>query len=226
MSEDEILKQLSNAVLEGNPEKSIKAAQDALKAGIDPVKAIVDGLQKGMFVLGQKWEKFEVFLPEVLLGADAMKAAMGVLTPKLNKASAGKQGTIVIGTSWGDIHDIGKNMVSAFLEVSGFRVIDLGVDVAPNDFIKAAQENNADIIAISSLITSSMFYMEDVIKNLKDMGIRDKYYVIVGGGPTHPDFAEKIGADGWGMHAIDGVEVAKQLVKEGKKGASLVTVKE
>jgi len=216
MNETEILERLSKAVFDGNEGEAAKAAQDALTAGMDPVKAI-EGLKEGMKILGEKWKSFEVFLPEVLLGADAMKAAMVVLTPRLERAALGRLGTVVIGTSWGDIHDIGKNLVVAYLGVAGFIVIDLGTDVSPKAFIKAAQENDTDIIAISSLITSSMFYMEDVIKDLKNMGVRDKYWVIIGGGPTHPDFAEKIKADGWGMHATDGVEVAKQLVSEGEE---------
>jgi corrinoid protein of di/trimethylamine methyltransferase len=211
------MERLSKAVIDGNEKDAAKAAEDALTSGMDPVKAITQGLQKGMTILGEKWKKFEVFLPEVLMGADAMKAAIAVLTPKLERESSGRLGTVVIGTSWGDIHDIGKNLVAAFLDVAGFRVINLGTDVSPKTFIKAAQENKADIIAISSLITSSMYYMEDVIKDLKSMGIKDDHYVIIGGGPTYPDFAREIGADGWGMHAADGAEVAKELMKFGKE---------
>ena len=211
------MERLSKAVLDGNEKEAAKAAEDALASGVDPVKAITQGLQKGIATLGQRWKSFEVFLPEVLLGADAMKAAIAVLAPKLPKAGSGRLGTVVIGTSWGDIHDIGKNLVAAFLEVDGFRVINLGTDVSPKAFIKAAQDNKADIIAISSLITSSMYYMEDVIKDLKSMGIKDEHDVIIGGGPTYPDFAKEIGADGWGMHASDGVEVAKDLIRLGKE---------
>ena len=214
-----ILDNLSAIVQSGDEEAAKKAANEALKAGIDPVSAIEDGLAAGMKVVGDKFTKQECFLPEVILAADAMKAAIAVFKPHM-KGEMKTKGKIVIGTMLGDIHDIGKNLVATMMEVAGFEVIDLGNDVPVARFIDEAQKNNVDIIALSSLITASMFYMEDVVQNLEGLGQRKKFRVLIGGGPTTPGYAEEIGVDGWGRHAEEGVALANKLM-ETKKGEKL-----
>lgn len=214
-----ILSDLSAVVQSGDEEAAKKAANEALKAGIDPVEAIDGGLAVGMKIVGDRFAKQEAFLPEVMLAADAMKAAIVVFKPHI-KGELATKGKVVIGTMLGDIHDIGKNLVATMLEVAGFEVIDLGNDVSVARFIDEAQKNSVDIIALSSLITASMFYMEDVVTTLEGLGQRKKFRVLIGGGPTTPGYAEEIGVDGWGRHAEEGVTLASKLMTT-KKGEKL-----
>jgi dimethylamine corrinoid protein len=214
-----ILSDLSAVVQSGDEEAAKKAANEALKAGIDPVEAIDGGLAVGMKIVGDRFAKQEAFLPEVMLAADAMKAAIVVFKPHI-KGELVTKGKVVIGTMLGDIHDIGKNLVATMLEVAGFEVIDLGNDVSVARFIDEAQKNSVDIIALSSLITASMFYMEDVVTTLEGLGQRKKFRVLIGGGPTTPGYAEEIGVDGWGRHAEEGVTLASKLMTT-KKGEKL-----
>ena len=216
---EEILERLSNAIINSDEEAAKKAAVDALKAEIDPMVAITDGLNKGMDVIGERFRKFEIFLPNVMLAADAMKAAVAVLRPhiKPERMTESVRGKVVIATIFGDVHDIGKNLVAVMLELAGFEVHDLGCDVQPMKFIDKAEEIGANIIAMSSLLTPCMFYHKDVIISLKDMGNREKYWIMVGGGAITPEWAEEIGADGWGRNANDAVEVAKILMKQGRE---------
>ena len=219
---EEIMANLARATLEGDDALAKQAAQDAITANLDISQAINDGLAKGMKVLGDKYEKFECFLPELMLGADAMEAGLAILRPKLlEKVGAkGLKGKVVIGTAFGDIHDIGKNLVSTFMSVAGFEVIDLGKDIPPRDYVKKAQEVDADIIAISCLVSPSMYYQRDIIDLLNAMGIREKYYVIVGGGPITIDWTKQIGSDGYGKYAEDGVKLCEELIASGKKPGS------
>jgi corrinoid protein of di/trimethylamine methyltransferase len=214
-----ILSDLSAVVQSGDEEAAKKAANEALKAGIDPVEAIDGGLAVGMKIVGDRFAKQEAFLPEVMLAADAMKAAIVVFKPHI-KGELVTKGKVVIGTMLGDIHDIGKNLVATMLEVAGLEVIDLGNDVSVARFIDEAQKNSVDIIALSSLITASMFYMEDVVTTLEGLGQRKKFRVLIGGGPTTPGYAEEIGVDGWGRHAEEGVTLASKLMTT-KKGEKL-----
>ncbi len=216
MGTSEILDELSKVVINGDVSSSKKAAEKALAAGIDPIEAINGGLSKGMEVVGKKFEDFEIFLPGVMLAADAMKAALSVLRPKIIEGNEKevKQGKVVIGTSTGDIHDIGKNLVATMLAVAGFEVHDLGSDVKVLDFIKKANEVNADIIAMSSLMFVSTPYQMDVVRSLEDKGVRDKYFVIIGGGATSPEWTEEIKADGWGRSVLDGVDLCKRFIAE------------
>jgi len=218
MSKPELLEKLAKVVIDGDEEAAKKVAEEAIATKINPLIAIKEGLAKGMNVVGKKFHDFEIFLPEILLAAEAMKVAIGVIKPHLTseemkRALAGK---VVIGTVFGDIHDIGKSLVATMLEVAGFEVTDLGRDVPPKQFIEKAKEINADIIAMSCLLSPSMLYQKDVIDYLKDVGDRDKYWIMVGGAAVTPDWTAEIGADGWGRHAEDGVEVGKILVEKGK----------
>lgn len=216
MNRLEILNKLAKAVLESNEIGAKRAAEEAIAEGIDPLEAIQEGLAKGMSVIGEKFEKLEVFLPQVMLGAEAMKAAMDVLLPKIAPENLAKArlGKVVIGTVSGDIHDIGKNLVATLLSVAGFEVHDLGSDVPAKKFVEKAEEIEADIIALSCLLTPSMFFQKDVISYLNDMGVRDKYYIILGGGAITPEWVGEIRADGWGKYAEDAVKVCKLLITE------------
>ncbi len=215
MSEGEaILRGLAESVIDGDEDRAREFAKKAVDAGIDPLTAIKEGLMNGMKVVGDRFARLEIFLPEVLLAADAMKAALEILEPLIVKEEREKLtlGKVVIGTVQGDIHDIGKNIVAMLLKANGFEVYDLGRDVPIDEFINKAEEVGADIIAISTLLSTSMPYMEDVIRLLKDRGLREKYKVMVGGGPVTREFAEEIGADGYGDNAEEAVEVAKRLL--------------
>jgi len=218
MSNTELLERLTKVVIDGDEEAAKKAAEEAIAAKINPLIAIKEGLAKGMNVVGKKFHDFEIFLPEVLLAAEAMRAAIGVIKPHLTKEEikSALAGKVVVGTVFGDIHDIGKNLVATMLEVAGFEVIDLGRDVPVKQFIDKAKEINADIIAMSCLLSPSMIYQKDVIDYLKDIGDRDKCWIMVGGAAVTPEWTAEIGADGWGRHAEDGVEVGKILVEKGK----------
>ena len=172
-----------------------------------------------MAVIGEKFGRFEVFLPEVMLAADAMKAGIGVLRPHISEEQMAKQikGKVVIGTVYGDIHDIGKNLVATMLEVAGYEVYDLGNDVEPKKFLEKVKEVTADIVAMSCLLTPSMYYQKDVIELLKEMDIRDKIWAIIGGSPITPDWTKDVGADGWGRHSDDAVGVANMLMENGSE---------
>jgi len=220
---EEILTALREAVISGDEETARKAARSALESKIDLDDAINKGLSKGMYEVGRRFESSEIFLADMMMSADAMKAALAIIEPELkNKGTTQGKETIVIGTSRGDIHDIGKNIVAVMLTAAGYRVHDLGLDVPPLDFVRKGQEANAVVIAISSLLTSSMSFQKDVIQYLKDMGVRAKYLVIVGGGAVYPKWAMEIGADGYGKFAEDAVVLVNTLME--KKERSLVLV--
>ena len=220
----EILDKLAKAVMAGDEVAAKTAAQEAINAKVDPINAIKNGLSKGMEVIGKKFANFEVFLPEVMLAADAMKAGIGVIRPHISadRMAESQRGKVVIGTVYGDIHDIGKTLVATMLEVAQYEVHDLGNDVQPKKFLEKAREVNADIIAMSCLLTPSMYYQKDVMELMKDMGIRQKTWAMVGGSPITPEWTKEIGADGWGRHADDAVEVANLLMKNGKELAKPV----
>lgn len=216
MSKAEILDKLARAVVDHNREAAISAAKEAIAMKIDPVEAINNGLAAGMKIVGDKFGRYEYPLPFVLLAADAMQAAIDILVATLPRGTAGRtsKGKIVIGTAYGDVHSIGKNLVKTMLSVSGYDVYDLGVEVPSESFIKKAEEVNADIIAVSALMTASMSYQKDVIDKLVDKGLRDKYKVMVGGSPVTPAFAESIGADAFGADMADAVTKADELVRQ------------
>ena len=215
---EEILDRLAKAIIEGDPELASAAAREAVAAGIPPLEAIEKGANRGLEIVGDRFGKFEIFLPELILAGDAMNAALPVLLESLSAAEAKslRQGKVVIATVTGDIHDIGKNIVSALLTVNGFEVIDLGVNIDVKQIIHKAEDSKADIIALSTLLTTSLPYQKDVVKYLEDAGKRDRYFVIVGGGPVAPDWAKQIGADGYGRTAAHAVELCKRLVAECK----------
>ena len=211
LSAEEHYKELSTAVVDMDEERAVKAAHASLEDGIDAYDAIQQGLSDGMARAGQLFEEEEYFIPELLMCSDAMYAGLDVLKPHLKKVGESK-GTVVIGVIEGDTHDIGKNMVRIMFETGGFVVHDLGRDVPPQRFVDTAREVNANIIALSTLMTTTMDGMGTVVKLLHDANLRDTVKVMVGGGPISPGFAKRIGADGYAVNAAEAVKVAKQLV--------------
>ncbi|MEN8241389.1 MAG: corrinoid protein [Chloroflexota bacterium] len=212
MSKKEIFKAFYDSVLEGNSSAAVDAAKKSLEAGISPLDAIQQGMSPGIKEVGERFGRNEMFLPEMVASADAMEAAMEILEPHFEGDEGEHKGKILIGTVQGDIHDIGKNIVIALLKVNGFEVIDVGRDIASTDFIDKAIDQEVEIIGLSGLLTTSLPMMRDIIQMLIDDGVRDQYKVIIGGGPTSQDYADEIGADGYGETAYSAVELCNQLV--------------
>ena len=214
-----LFEKMADATVRGNEKECVSLAQKTIKMGADPFEAIQKGFARGMRVVGDKFAKLECFLPEVLLSADAMDAAVEVLKPHLmQRTDSGFIGRVVIGTIHGDVHDLGKNIVKVMLGASGFTVYDLGNDVSVHQFIEKADEVGADIIAASALMTTTMAHMPDIDRMLKELGTRDKYLVMLGGAPVIAEWARKIGADGYGEDAAEAVENAKKLMGEKRGG--------
>jgi 5-methyltetrahydrofolate--homocysteine methyltransferase len=204
------LKALADAVINGDQNTALEITKEALGEGTAPKDVLDNGLIAGMDIVGARFKKNEVYIPEVLIAARAMKMAMEVLEPELVKAGVEPVGKLLIGTVQGDLHDIGKNLVAMMLKGAGFEVIDLGVDVGPEKFIEQIKAANAQLIGMSALLTTTMPGMEKTIKALKDAGIPVK--VMIGGAPVTQDYADRIGADGYAPDAASAVDLAKSLV--------------
>ncbi len=202
---------ITNALIAGDIQQVCTLVQTEVEKGTDAGEILNIGLIAGMDIVGEKMESGDMFIPEVLMSAKTMSDAVEILKPLLSDDDMSSAGHIVIGTVKGDLHDIGKNLVAMMVESSGFKVTDLGVDVAPDDFVKAAQEANATIIAISALLTTTMPMMQQTMDALVESGLRDKIKVIVGGAPVTQDFADKIGADGYASDAGSASKLAKEL---------------
>ena len=211
--EEEILTRLRDAIVNLDIEGVQKAAKDALEAGIPAYKAVIDGMAKGMEIVGQKYEDGEYFLAELIMAGETMKEGMAVLEPHLKAGDMKTAGKVVIGTVRGDLHDIGKNVVVTLLKAANFDVIDLGVDVSPEQFVEAVKKHEPNIVAMSALLTTTMIEMESVIKSLKEAGLRDKVKVIIGGAPITPEYAEKIGADAAAKDAVEGVRICTEWME-------------
>lgn len=214
MDPKEILANLASAIIEGDTDKAQNNAREALQSKIDPLKAVEEGLSKGMAVVGESFEKGEAFLPELLMAADTFSAAMEILKPEIEaqKKQMAKMGKILIGTVKSDVHNIGKNIVATVLETQGFDVVDIGIDNPSLKFIEEAEKVKADVIALSSLMTTTMPGQKEVIDTLKEMKLREKYSVIVGGGPVTQEWADRIGADGYGKSAVEAANVVRKLL--------------
>lgn len=204
------LKALAEAVIKGDQTTAVSVTKAALSEGMAPKSILDEGLIGGMDVIGGRFKRNEVYIPEVLIAARAMKMAMEVLEPELTKAGVQPIGKLVIGTVQGDLHDIGKNLVAMMLKGAGFEVIDLGVDVAPAKFVEEAKAKNVQLVGMSALLTTTMPGMEKTIKALKEAGVKAK--IMVGGAPVTQSFAEKIGAQGYAPDAASAVDTAKRLV--------------
>lgn len=213
MADKDILSELKQSILDFDEDAALELAQESLAQGIDPVEA-VGVLADGLNELGVKFERMEVFLPEIMLASDAFKNALSVLEPEIKKKNTeGKKAIpIVIGTVQGDIHQVGKDMVATFLATAGFEVYDLGVDVAPSRFLEEAKKIDAKIIAVAALMSTTRPVQKDLIDFLEAKGVRDNYIVLVGGGVVTQEWADEIKADGYGQDAIATVEIAKKLL--------------
>ncbi|ABS40595.1 corrinoid protein [Clostridium botulinum] len=211
---EELIKKLSESVVEMEEEETVELAKECIENNISAYEAIDKGLAHGMNRAGELYEEGEYYIPELLMCSDAMYSGLEVLKPHLKKNDLGKKHKIVIGVIQGDTHDIGKNLVKIMMETEGFEVIDLGRDVPPRDFVDKAKEIEADIICMSTLMTTTMDGMEEVIKLLKEEGIRDKVTVMIGGGPISQNFADKIGADVYTTDASRAAKRAKKIVEE------------
>jgi 5-methyltetrahydrofolate--homocysteine methyltransferase len=208
------LQALSQAVIKGDLESSVKLTKQAIEEGVDPLVIFRQALVPGMDTVGRKMQAEELFIPEVLLAARAMKGATEIVRPLLiNRPDAQPVGRVVIGTVEGDLHDIGKNIVGMMLEGAGFEIIDLGINVSPDKFVAAAQDKKAPVIAISALLTTTMLHMKDVVKALEAAGTRGEVQVMIGGGAVTQQFADEIGADGFSPDAAGAAILAKGWVR-------------
>jgi 5-methyltetrahydrofolate--homocysteine methyltransferase len=208
---------LECALVKGNIKKVNVITKKCLKEGYPPSKIIEQGVLKAMEEVGKKWKVYEYFIPNVLVSAMAIKLCLNILHPLLKVPGSQYIGKAVAGTVEGDIHDIGKNIVVMFMEAGGLEVIDLGVDVAPETFVKAVKKEKPHLLLLSCLYTVTMHAMEDTLIALRKTGLKGKVKTIIGGAPITQEFADSIGADGFGMDAMEGVRKAKELLHVGKR---------
>jgi len=211
---DELFIHMAQAVIDGEKERAVELAQEALRLGIPPLEAIDKGYIVGIQKVGELFEKGDFFLPELVMGAEAMQAALAVLKPELKRRHQERErlGSAIAGTVAGDIHEIGKRLVCTMLVANGFDVLDLGPDVAAGTFIEKVRESKPNLLLLSALMTTTMPEQKEVIEALKEANLRHKVKVMVGGAAVTSSWAEEIGADGYAENAIEAVEVAKRLV--------------
>lgn len=216
MNKEELLESMGKAIIEGDKNEAEAFAKEALEKKMDLNEVIEKGYVLGIQKAGDLWEKGEYFLPELISSAECMKSAMNILQPEIEKAQIQTQskGKVVIGTVEGDIHDIGKNLVSSMLSANGFEVYDLGADVKLEQFIEKAKEVDADFICLSALLTTTMLGQKKVVEILKEKGLSNRIKILVGGAPVNQKWADDIGADGYGENAMVAVKVAQQIIKE------------
>jgi len=216
MNKEDLLSKMAKAVIDGDKEQAVSLAKEAVKKGLDLNDVIENGYIPGIKKVGQLWEQGEYFLPELITSGECMKAAMEVLQPELKKAHIAVKslGKVVIGTVEGDIHDIGKNLVSSILSANGFDVIDLGADVKLEKFIATAEKEQADLICLSALLTTTMMGQKKLIELLKERKLYNWFKVMVGGAPVNQAWADSIGAHGYAENALTAVDAAKHLLKK------------
>lgn len=211
MNDKDPLKELQKAVLDYDSEAAVKATKTAIRAKIDPMEIIDGALVPAIEEVGDKFEKMQIFLPDLMLAADAVKAAMSLVIPLMPKGDIDTRATVVIATVQGDVHEIGKNIVANMLMARGFNVIDMGVDVKTSLLIDEAKKSQAKIIGASALMSSTLGSQKDIVDYLSALGDRKKFKVMIGGGPTSKIWADEIGADGWGKDANEAVRLAERF---------------
>ena len=211
-----LLQQLSEHILNGEVQRVAELTRQAINEGLHPRQILDEGLIAGMTVVGEKFREHELFLPDVLLAAKAMYAGLDLLKPLMVNENIRAVGKVVIGTVQGDLHDIGKNLVGIMLKGAGFEVIDLGNDVSPERFVAAAQQERADIIGMSALLTTTMPVMKSVVQLARERQLYGKVKIIVGGAPLSSEYAKEIGADAYCFDGMNAVECAKQFVAAGR----------
>ncbi len=202
---------LANAVIDCDVARVLQLTQKAVDEGAKPADIINLGLIAGMNVVGQRFKKGDMYVPEVLMAAKSMNDGMSIVKPLLVEGDVPVAGKVLIGTVAGDLHDIGKNLVGMMMESGGLQVIDIGVDVSPEQFAAAIKEHKPDVIGLSALLTTTMLVMKDTIEVLEEEGLRDQVKIIVGGAPVTQDFADEIGADGWAPDAASAKDLAQEL---------------
>ena len=207
--ERKILDRLRDCIVNLDIDGVQQACKDSLAAGLPPFRAVMEGMAKGMDIVGQKYEAKEYFLAELIMAGETMKEGMKILQPHLKPGDLKVAGKVVIGTVRGDLHDIGKNIVATLLKAAAFDIVDLGTDVPAEKFVEAVRERKPDIMGMSALLTVTMTEMETVIKELEKAGLRGKVKVIIGGAPITSDYAKKIGADAAARDAVEGVNICK-----------------
>ncbi|MGD1992601.1 MAG: corrinoid protein [Anaerolineae bacterium] len=207
-----LFERISTAILEGDDEKAPQYVQRALDKDIGSQEILQNGLLVGMGEVGVRFKAGDMFVPEVLMSADAMQAAMQILRPRLVESGVKLIGKVMLGTVEGDLHDIGKNLVGMMCEGAGFEVIDIGFDASPADFIAAIKEHQPDVVGMSAMLTTTMRAMGHTIKAIEEAGLRDQIKIMVGGAPVDAEFAKRIGADGYGSNAPAGSDLAKEFV--------------
>lgn len=214
MANGRLFEEMANAVIAGLPDKARALAEEALSGGVDPLSAIDEGFKPGMDVVGEGFAKGELFIPDLVMSGEAMKAAIAVLEPALGQRGQQRRvlGKVVIGTVLGDIHEIGKTLVATMLAANGFEIHDLGVDVPPARFVEAVRETDANMVGLSALLTTTLLNQEATIQALEEAGLRERVKVVVGGVPANPEWAKEIGADAYADNATEAVGVFKQLV--------------
>lgn len=224
MSTEELIAKIKAAVIEGEEEEARAVAITAIQELKidDPIRLIREGIQPAMDKVGKDFETGEAFLPNLMCAGDAAIEALEIILPALQGDNTARRGVVVLGTVFGDLHDIGKNITSAILTANGFKVIDLGVNVAAREFVDAAEKAGAQIIATSTLLSTCLPYQRELVNLLKDSGRREKYFVICGGGPVTPEWVAEIGADGYGREAASAVSLCSQLIS-GNYSAPLET---
>jgi len=211
---EELFEAMAQSIIDGDTDEAVSLANQAIAQGILPMEAINKGFVQGVNYIGSQFAEGCAFLPELVMAGNSMKAAIAVLETEMARMGTTRDavGTVVIGTVQGDIHDIGKSLVGVMLSVNGFQVHDLGVDVPIVKFVEKAIETNADLVAVSALLTTSMTRQRDVVEALDDMGLRPRIKVLVGGAPATPSWAKEIGADGYSPDAVGAVEQARSLL--------------